>query len=191
MSKCLTITAVKNFKLSDSTSEILYGSLHGSPFLIIIIASRKQKLWVCICLNSTLIACRIVLSPNITWTYKLVQRRVIDVLRLVNAILKGLVIGCSGSNMGHRHYAFKKNFELICGYYFQTRHKKFGHYFGAAIIGVWALLEPQQYSKFVQGFSFQCLCAHSSIVSDVGIKMICTAITNLITLLYFLNHEME
>ena len=69
MSKCLTITAVKNFKLSDSTSEILYGSLHGSPFLIIIIASRKQKLWVCICLNSTLIACRIVLSPNITWTY--------------------------------------------------------------------------------------------------------------------------
>ena len=65
MSKCLTITAVKNFKLSDSTSEILYGSLHGSPFLIIIIASRKQKLWVCICL----IACRIVLCPNITWTY--------------------------------------------------------------------------------------------------------------------------
>ena len=108
MSKCLTITAVKNFKLSDSTSEILYGSLHGSPFLIIIIASRKQKLWVCICLNSTLIACRIVLSPNITWTYKLVQRRVIDVLRLVNAILKGLVIGCSGSNMGRRHYAFLK-----------------------------------------------------------------------------------
>ena len=103
MSKCLTITAVKNFKLSDSTSEILYGSLHGSPFLIIIIASR-----VCICLNSTLIACRIVLSPNITWTYKLVQRRVIDVLRLVNAILKGLVIGCSGSNMGRRHYAFLK-----------------------------------------------------------------------------------
>ena len=120
MSKCLTITAVKNFKLSDSTSEILYGSLHGSPFLIIIIASRKQKLWVCICLNSTLIACRIVLSPNITWnldlhtTQKLVQRRVIDVLRLVNAILKGLVIGCSSSNMGRRHYAFKKNFELKC-----------------------------------------------------------------------------
>ena len=65
MSKCLTITAVKNFKLSDSTSEILHGTLHGGSFLIIIIASRKQKLWVCICL----IACRIVLCPNITWTY--------------------------------------------------------------------------------------------------------------------------
>ena len=141
MSKCLTITAVKNFKLSDSTSEILYGSLHGSPFLIIIIASRKQKLWVCICLNSTLIACRIVLSPNITWTYKLVQRRVIDVLRLVNAILKGLVIGCSGSNMNCRHYAFKKSFELICSHYFQTRHKKFGHYQGVAFIGEQVLLE--------------------------------------------------
>ena len=181
MSKCLTITAVKNFKLSDSTSEILYGSLHGSPFLIIIIASRKQKLWVCICLNSTLIACRIVLSPNITWTY---------ILHRNQSHRCSQTSECNFERFGDwlqwLQYEpqtlcfFKKNFEQICSYYFQTRHKKFGHYFGAALIGVWALLEPQQYSKFVQGFSFQCLCAHSSIVSDVGIKIICTAITNLI-----------
>ena len=62
-----------------------------------------------------------------------------------------------------------------------------GFYWRAGPIGEMTV----RYSKFVLEFTFQCLCAHSSIVSDAGIKMICTAITNLITLLYFLNHEME